>query len=1408
MLVRQLDAPEARLAGMGRQVRDGRAQHDGAVAGRRGLHVPDHGARFHPLRDRLAEHGQRPGEEDRAQQPACRQAAPRVQPRHLLAKAVLHHGVLKAAAQGEHHVARIAVVAGVDKARQGAVVTLVEHIVEVDRGRPARVDLVFEHGAPHGAPAHVRRHRADGAVARTLAVDACAHGEVAQRALWLVGGPQAHDVFGREAVERQAAAVDVFQVSGLVEGVAGKDVPAFEDFTADLGVQALAAHLAGIGVAVVVVAAGVAGAVILLRAVFLHHAEQRHRGIDAAPEQRALHARFIVGAHQRFERSARFLLFVLRREDVGVAGIRIPVRVDGVDQSRIRRQARVFALVGGRYRRRAAGGHRVPDGARPAHAAAHDQLERVGQLQSHRAVRADLARFADPRFAGGGKDEVFRRLGEIGVEAVDVEGVVIAAHAINGARFGVRVGDARHQFVAPAQRVELAGDVGVHAGQLVLGDGVRGAQRAATGDGIDRHAGARVLHVVLLLDERGGDLQRPVVVEVVRQVRKRAAVAVVLAVPRGAQEGGAGQIEVLAVAVAGQAVEERAAFDFFGAERQVDLGLWRHIVFERGEQGGAAAVGVVDKGFLVLVVRHHARAQAAVGIEHAAGVELQAVVVPRSGLGHHLGGVGGQRPFAHQVDGAARIARALQQARRAAQHFHAVVDGGARVEIAGAAIHAAVERHAVVLHGGQVEAARINVFAALRALLDGHARGAGQGVVDGGEILLVEQLARDHADRLRNVLQCLLALADADRAGGVGASAFGDGAGLGGHRHRHQGLHGGVFAARGPQRDHGAVDVGGQAAVLQQQVQRIARGHAPVDGGRGFAGHQRRLHHQLEPGLARQRIQRGRQRLRGNADFHRGGGRWRRTGLGMGAGGNSAQGEGDGQRQRRTLRMVRTNPNPATKIILATRHDIGHRAVLAQRHRQHARQHAAEVLQPVRIESARHAQRRDGRIGDPQAGAAVAAEFRQHLRQRRVVEGEAAVAPRGDAGCRYLADIAALSIGVGRNALAGAQFDGGRAVGGRGAGAGHAHPAFFHRHLHVAGAGDVRRMAHREAGADHAALRAVRDRARRPRGCRYRAAARCRRAASRPAAGRARCGSRPRTAVAAASGAMPAARRRPPRRRPSPARHVAQKRPGPPASGGVRAMPGSLAMPWPPCRPRAGAAGARCRRRARRRAAPSRRASAPARRRGQDRRAARRRTAVLLRATRRARGARTSPAPADRAAAGLHGVLDVALHHGDGNAHLLRHLRLRQAVEFMQDERFAAAQRQCVDGCQHGLYRLRGHGGGFRFAGGGGGQRVEDVELRFGIGHVAAHGVAPVTVDQQVAGSAVQQCARFGNGFARMLQGQHAGIAFLRQVGSGVAVVDCARQKIEQFSVIACDHSHPKPWGDEFRLQAGFEYGG
>ena len=188
------------------------------------------------------------------------------------------------------------------------------------------------------------------------------------------------------------------------------------------------------------------------------------------------------------------------------------------------------------------------------------------------------------------------------------------------------------------------------------------------------------------------------------------------------------------------------------------------------------------------------------------------------------------RALAHQVDRAAGAARTLQQAGRAAQDLHAVIEHQRLLLPVAQAVGIARERQAVVLQRVHRKAARIDGQARAHALHGHHAGGVVDGVGQVGHALVVHALAREHADRLRNVLERLRGLAQRDRAAGVGVRAFGDAvtdARVGHHDGRQARLcPGGGLAARCAHLGQGAqriaaigLHMGGQPRAGQQRIQ-------------------------------------------------------------------------------------------------------------------------------------------------------------------------------------------------------------------------------------------------------------------------------------------------------------------------------------------------------------------------------------------------------------------------------------------------------------------------------------------------------------------------------------------------------------------------------------------------------------
>ncbi len=211
-----------------------------------------------------------------------------------------------------------------------------------------------------------------------------------------------------------------------------------------------------------------------------------------------------------------------------------------------------------------------------------------------------------------------------------------------------------------------------------------------------------------------------------------------------------------------------------------------------------------------------------------------------------------------------------------------VIDGQAKAR--GQVIAGAGRRiHAIDLDRVQRIAARVEIamVAADAARFHRNAGDGAHGVVQIGQVLVVQQLARHHRDRLRDLAQALRVLADGDGGCGVRACAFGHGEVAAGDRHGRQG--GGIrgrLPGRPPHHEARAALHGYQAAMRQQAVQRGLRCHGAGHGGGAQAGHRVGAEQHLQLRLAAQRHQRvgqaaGRQieGLRGGALRMRGG--WR-----------------------------------------------------------------------------------------------------------------------------------------------------------------------------------------------------------------------------------------------------------------------------------------------------------------------------------------------------------------------------------------------------------------------------------------------------------------------------------------------------------------------------------------------------
>ncbi|MNY48467.1 hypothetical protein D3C86_1838040 [compost metagenome] len=108
------------------------------------------------------------------------------------------------------------------------------------------------------------------------------------------------------------------------------------------------------------------------------------------------------------------------------------------------------------------------------------------------------------------------------------------------------------------------------------------------------------------------------------------------------------------------------------ADRQAQGGVLTQIDVQRPVQRVGLAPLVIDEGITLVFVGHDASAHGAGLVQRAAGIQLQAVVIPRASLAGDGHGRCVLAALAHQIDGAARAAGALQQSGSTAQHFHAI----------------------------------------------------------------------------------------------------------------------------------------------------------------------------------------------------------------------------------------------------------------------------------------------------------------------------------------------------------------------------------------------------------------------------------------------------------------------------------------------------------------------------------------------------------------------------------------------------------------------------------------------------------------------------------------------------------------------------------------------------------------
>ena len=293
-----------------------------------------------------------------------------------------------------------------------------------------------------------------------------------------------------------------------------------------------------------------------------------------------------------------------------------------------------------------------------------------------------------------------------------------------------------------------------------------------------------------------------------------------------------------------------------GLQHAVECGLLR-----------GAQVGEI---VAVFIGQHRTAAQLAVKGQRAGGIDFRAVVVPAAGAGRKLELGLGRRHLAHQVDGAARVARAIEQAGSAAQHLdpvelrHVVGDEGV---VAAGGGHG---RTAIDLHAVDRKAARVDVGQAVAAVLHRQAHDLLGRLAQVGDVLVFQPLLGQHRHRLRHLAHGLCGLAEGDAIAGVGARALGLAQAPGLDPHFAQGddliLAGQLCLLDGEQPR--AALRGHHAAACQQPLQRIAGRIAALQRWGLQACQLVLVKQQLLLGLGRKGAQCGGQGLGGNAEGH------------------------------------------------------------------------------------------------------------------------------------------------------------------------------------------------------------------------------------------------------------------------------------------------------------------------------------------------------------------------------------------------------------------------------------------------------------------------------------------------------------------------------------------------------------
>lgn len=318
------------------------------------------------------------------------------------------------------------------------------------------------------------------------------------------------------------------------------------------------------------------------------------------------------------------------------------------------------------------------------------------------------------------------------------------------ARVAVVPVGAQHHLVAPAPGLPGPAEHGVQRQLFVVvvigathqaGTQARGAVHRARDIGVLERAGLAVG------DRR--QLELPVGIDGMAEVGEDLGGLEVPVRPGRAQEGAACQPQVAAVGVARHAHHGRHPVARLVAGAQGDGGGRSQVGLDDAVQRIAPAAGIAHMGVALVVRGRQAGTHRPIGVQRGAVVDLGTGRIPGAQAQRAREAPVARGTLAHQIDHAAGLARAIEQARSAAQRLHMVEHHHVRLAPGSAAC---LHGKAVVLEVLDGIAARIEGRNDARARqVHGHAGGLRHDLVQRVQILVLDLLARDDGDRMRRL---------------------------------------------------------------------------------------------------------------------------------------------------------------------------------------------------------------------------------------------------------------------------------------------------------------------------------------------------------------------------------------------------------------------------------------------------------------------------------------------------------------------------------------------------------------------------------------------------------------------------------------------------------------------------------